>query len=212
MNADELLASLGGLPGTHTVAAPAPFRSACLVADIEVATAPSADERDLRRIWRERRGGGATPLLLVTDAPQTTDSVVTIGPLDGEGVLHTVATDSLAGVLRRVSALPRLEAVRELTAELERARPDRDPRGTNYTELLTMHTLDVHVRGHSVRWKAAQAAIEGIPDGADWRGVLSGARLLGRTTQAPGLPSRVSAVDRSSLFTASDCSGFRPPR
>jgi hypothetical protein len=109
MSAEEVLALLAVLPAARPTAAAAPLLGAVLIADIEVAASPPADERSLRKRWRERRGSGATPLLLIADDARRPGSLVTVGPLDGDGQLHCVEADALNAALARASSLPRLE-------------------------------------------------------------------------------------------------------
>lgn len=173
VSAEEILASLAGLPAARPVSVAAPLIGAVLIAEIEVVGAPHADERTLRKRWRERRGGGATPLLLVADDPGRAGSVITVGPLDDDGALHSVDASALSSVLARVSPLPRLDAVRELAGELERLDQVGIP-GVNVRDLLTTYTLDERLRKDPTRWKAAIDAVHGIGRDADWRAVLNG--------------------------------------
>lgn len=173
VNAEELLASLEGLPGTRPVAVSAPLTGSCLLAGIEVAVTQPAEERTLRRTWRERRGRGATPLLLLTDDATRPDSLLTIGPLDEGGEPHSVTTGGLAEVLRRVSSMPSLEAVRELAGELERLDQAGLP-GVKLGGLLTEHTLDARLRGDGPRWARAREIVKRIGSATGWREVLSG--------------------------------------
>ncbi|MGH9154045.1 MAG: hypothetical protein ACRD03_17040, partial [Acidimicrobiales bacterium] len=64
---DDLLAGLLATPGARAVPAAAPLRGAVVAAGVEVAGTDRADDRSLRRAWRDRHGGGATPLLLVAE-------------------------------------------------------------------------------------------------------------------------------------------------
>src|SRR4051812_18152743 len=65
MTSEELVAMLAAVPGARRVRVDAPLTAALLVAGVEVAATHPATERTLRKLWRERRGNGATPLLLV---------------------------------------------------------------------------------------------------------------------------------------------------
>jgi hypothetical protein len=173
MSTDELVSSLSVLPDARRLAADSPLSAAVMVAGIEVATTGPAPERALRRIWRERRGSGATPLLLVADEPGRPGCVSALGVVDGAGPLRSVEAGALADVLQRVSSRPRLEAVRELAAELDRLDQAGIP-GLKLRQLLTLHTLDVRLRRDPTRWGRAAEITKGIIRGADWRGVLSG--------------------------------------
>jgi len=173
MSTDELVSSLAVVPDARRLAADPPLSAAVMVAGIEVAATGPAAERVLRRIWRERRGSGATPLLLVADEPGRPGCVSALGAVDGAGPLRNVESGALADVLQRVSSRPRLEAVRELAAELDRL-DQADIPGLKLRQLLTLHTLDVRLRRDPARWARADEITKGITRGADWRGVLAG--------------------------------------
>jgi hypothetical protein len=172
VNAADLLASLEGLAGARPVAVSPPLVGSSLVAGIEVAVAPPAEELALRRAWRERHRSGATPLLLLTDDPTRPETLLTVGPLDEGGTLHRVAVDAVADLLRRVSSMPSLEAVRELAAELDRLDQAGLP-GVNVRVLLTQHTLE-RLRGNAPRWTRARETVKGLGRESDWRAVLTG--------------------------------------
>lgn len=191
MSAEEILASLAGLPAARAVSVTAPLLGAVLVAEIEILVAPHADERTLRKRWRDRRGGGATPLLLIADDPGRPDSVMTVGPLDDDGSLHSVEAGALSAVLARVSSLPRLDAVRELAGELERLDQVGIP-GVNVRDLLTTYTLDQRLRNDPTRWKDAIDAVDGIGRDADWRAVLT---ALGYTLDRRPLRGYLARAD-----------------
>ncbi len=70
MTSEELVAALATTTGTRRVPVEAPLTSAVLLAGIEIAVTRPSAERTLRRLWRDRRGGGATPLLLLADDPR----------------------------------------------------------------------------------------------------------------------------------------------
>src|SRR5439155_17243761 len=99
--------------------------------------------------------------------------LLTVGPLDEAGELHSVSVGGLADLLRRISSLPALEAVRELAAELDRLDQAGLP-GLKVRDLLTVHTLDVRLRGDDPRWERASELTKDLPTGADWRAVLNG--------------------------------------
>jgi hypothetical protein len=172
VNVDELFGSLAGLPGARPVSVSAPLTGAYLVAGLEVAATTPSNERALRRTWRDRQKRGATPLLLLADDPVRPDSVLTVGPRDEGGELHSVAVDALAGVLHRISAMPSLEAVRELSAELDRLDQAGLP-GVKVHDLLTLYMLDVRLRRNASRWGRARELVKEVARGADWRATLT---------------------------------------
>ncbi|HUR18962.1 MAG TPA: hypothetical protein VMZ51_08520 [Acidimicrobiales bacterium] len=168
---DDLLTGLLASPGARAVPSARPLRGAVLVAGMEVAGTDGADDRSLRRAWRDRHGGGATPLLLLADEPGRVGCLRALGLVDAAGPVRTVEVGALAAALGRLASLPRLEAVRELAAELDRLDQAGIP-GLKLRELLTLHTLNVRLRGDALRWDRLQEAIKGLPRGADWRAVL----------------------------------------
>lgn len=169
MDIPALLRDVAALPAARRVPAAAPVQEAVIVAGVEVAAVVARDgDAAFRRTWRERHRGGPAPLVLLAPDPERSGSAVVLGPVDAAGVERTIDVDALAQVLRRVSALPRLEAVRELTAELERLDQAGVP-GLTVREFLTEHTLDRRLRGDPQRWAALAAAAAAIPQAADWR-------------------------------------------
>lgn len=120
MTAAELLAGLQSIPEARRVPAVAPIEAAVLLAGVEVAITAAVPDRTFRARWRERHGGGATPLLLLADDGASVGCVTVLGPIDGGGALRTVEAGSLADLLRRIAGRSRLDAVRELAAELDR--------------------------------------------------------------------------------------------
>ncbi len=172
MTSEELLATLAAAPGARRVPVESPLNAALLVAGIEVASTPPAAERSLRKVWRERRGGGATPLLLVANDTARPGSLAVLGTVDAAGPLRSIDAAALTDVLMRLAGRPRLEAVRELAAELDRLDQAGIP-GLKLRDLLTLHTLDVRLRNDAARWGQAAEATKGIAKSADWRAALS---------------------------------------
>jgi hypothetical protein len=170
VNASNLLAAIGALPGTRRLAAAAPITASVEVAGIEVATAGAQTEAALRRTWRERHRG-ATPLLLVSDEGE--DGILNVlGPADGAGLVRRVDAVAVEHLLRRISSMPRLEAIREVAGDLDRLDQSGIP-GVRLRDLLAMHTLDRRLRRDPARWAATDSAAKAVPAGADWRGLLT---------------------------------------
>jgi hypothetical protein len=120
VNAQELVDALAGIAGARRVPLQANgVDSSTLVNGIEIAKAASAEDRDLRRAWRNRARGGPVPLLLVADDPDVVGCLRALGPVRGDGPLRSVEPDALLGVLRRLPELPGLQAVRVLAEQLE---------------------------------------------------------------------------------------------
>jgi hypothetical protein len=90
MNADELLGAVAALPTAVDARAGNDVDAATLVAGMEVARTSASDERRFRRAWKARQGGGARPLLLVTDDPDEPSVMRVLGPRDGSGPVRTV--------------------------------------------------------------------------------------------------------------------------
>ncbi len=172
MTIDELLQSLAAIPEVRRIPSAQPVDASVMVGGIEVAHARAAAEPALRRLWRERHGSGALPLLLVTENRGDGESILTLGPLDSTSPVRAVNLQALSEVLARISPKPRLEAVRELTAELERLDESGIP-GLKAQGLLSQHTLQVRLRRDHARWSQAASAISGVPASADWRGTLN---------------------------------------
>lgn len=173
MNAVELLTSLASVQGAREVRAGAPLGTVALVAGIEVGVSSSSSERTMRRAWKDRHGGGATPLLVVADDPGRAGCVLALGLVEATAVIRSVEARALSKAFERIGTLSRLEAVRELTAELERLDRAGIP-GVKVRGLLTLHTLDVRLRGDRRRWLELETASKAVPGEADWRAALTG--------------------------------------
>jgi len=172
MTADELLSLIRALPDARRLPADPPLEAAAVVAGIEVAATGPAVDRSLRRTWRERRGSGATPLLLLTDDSSRPGSVRALGLVEATAPIRSVEAGALYEAIRRLASRPRLEAVRELAAELDRLDQEGIP-GLKLRQLLTLHTLDVRFRRDAARWQRAKEATKGVRRGADWRTALT---------------------------------------
>lgn len=171
MSAADLVSALASLPGNRRLAAAAPITVSVEVAGIEVATAGDQTEAALRRTWRDRHRG-AIPLLLLSDHIGGSGFLAMLGPSDGVGPIRLVDPRAVEQVLRRASAMPRLEAIREVASELQRLDQTGIP-GLRLRDLLTMHTLDIRLRRDIGRWTAAQTLAARVPLGSDWRATLS---------------------------------------
>ena len=90
MTADELVGVVAAVPGARTVPVQPPLSQAAIVAGVKVVSTGAVDEHDLRRLWRERRGSGATPVLLLADDAARAGSVLALGPADAAGSLRSV--------------------------------------------------------------------------------------------------------------------------
>jgi hypothetical protein len=172
VTAEAIIERLKVLPTVKPAPASAPLTAIAFIAGIEVATTSLTAESALRKAWRDRKGGGATPLLLLADDPSRAGSVLALGVVDANGPLRSIEAAALTEVIARISSKPRLEATRELAAELERLDQAGVP-GLKLRDLLTVHTLDVRMRNDALRWQQAAEAVKDIDRGADWRTVLT---------------------------------------
>lgn len=84
MNAAEVLVSLGKtrVPGSAGVI------TVVTVLPVEVALTEHATDGAMRRAWRDRQGGRATPLLVVHDAVDRPGFVRVLGPGDARPKLR----------------------------------------------------------------------------------------------------------------------------
>src|SRR5690242_18525150 len=103
MNAAELAETLGARSTTGGVTAVA------ICGPVELATAQDGSDAGIRRAWRDRQRGRATPLLVVHDAGPT-GMVKVLGPTDDRGAIREVDADRLALLLQRTSVMSRLLA------------------------------------------------------------------------------------------------------
>ena len=172
VNADGIIEGLIALPTARAIPAGPPLTAICLIAGVEVAAIGVTTESALRKTWRDRQSGGATPLLLLSDDPSRSGSVLALGVVDANGPVRSIEVAALTEVIGRISPKPRLEATRELAAELERLDQAGVP-GLKLRDLLTVHTLDVRMRNDALRWQQAADTVKDIDRGADWRTVLT---------------------------------------
>jgi hypothetical protein len=182
VTAAELSDALTGLPGVRAVASSqAGIASSRVVGGVEIAVATSSEERALRRVWRERSGGGPLPLLVLADDPEHESAVLALGPTSDGGPVRIVSADELLRVIERLPALGPLQAVRELAEELDRL--DRTTvSGLRVRGLGTEHLFQTRLRA-STRWPRLAERAEGLP--GDWRPLLE---ALGYTLER--LPGR----------------------
>jgi hypothetical protein len=215
VNAREFFVALTGVPGTRAV----PVESngvveSRFVAGVEIARVASADERALRRAWRDRSAGGPDPLLLVADDPDRAGALRALGPVGGGGPVRLIAADDLLKLVERLPTLPRLRAVRTLAEELDHL--DRTGvaglvvRGLG-TEYLLTQRLPA-----SPRWNRLAQLSEGVT--GEWREILTrlgydleALPVRGYVARADGKPVAVVwPVADASAFAKLDAEG-RPP-
>jgi hypothetical protein len=119
VNAIELFDGLTALQGSKNAGATNGIAATRLINGIEYARVMLVDERHMRAAWKRRRGGGAVPLLLVADDPESEGHVRVLGP-QAEAPVRRIRTDSLFDLISRTAGLGRLEAVRHVAQEVER--------------------------------------------------------------------------------------------
>lgn len=214
---DELFNTLAAAPDARRLPVEPPLTASLLVAGIEIAGTRPAAERTLRKVWRDRRGAGATPLLLIADDTSRPGCLTVLGTVDAAGPVRSIDAGALSDVLTRLAGRPRLEAVRELAAELDRLDQAGIP-GLKLRDLLTVHTLDVRFRKDASRWGRAVDATKPIARGAEWRAVLTSLGYEVERRQKRGFLARhdgrpiavVHPVRDAAEFSRLDADG-RPP-
>ena len=134
-----------------------------VVGGVELAIAGQPSERNMRARWRERVGSTGTPYLLIADRSERQGSVVVLGLSSADAPIRVVSAEGLAGVLESAAQLDPLEAARFVVGEIDRL-DQTGITGVKLKGLLTVHTLDVRLRGDSTRWGEAAASVVLIPD------------------------------------------------
>lgn len=185
---------------------------------VEVALATHATDAAMRRAWRDRQQGRATPLLVVHDAIGKPGMVRVIGPgpADERAAVREVPGDRLAELITGLANASRLTAARQLAEELTRLDEQGTP-GLIVKGLLTRHMVTTRLReGEDWRWMTDAAT--GVRRESDWRTTLTalGYRLerrprrgwLARADDAPVLVIHPTADPAE--FTRLDRDG-RPP-
>jgi hypothetical protein len=176
VNAEELLDRVAELPEAGAGAPPAgDVEAATIIAGMEVARSSSAEERKLRAAWKARHAGGARPLLLVTDDPESAHAVRVLGPQDGGGPVRTVAGQGLLAALERAAEMAELDAVREVANEIQHLDQAGIP-GLTVKGLGTQHLYGSRLR-RQARWSELAEAASTLGEN-DWRSVLT---VLGYT-------------------------------
>ena len=170
VNAAELLESLVAEGVAREVKADAGATRAVRVAGVELAVAKEA--HDLRTRWKRRVGSASVPYLLVADHPEGDGLVAALGPNRHNSPIRLLNVESLLPVMERAAELDSLDAVRHVDGEISRL-DQSGIAGLKVRGLLTMHTLDVRLRGDSGRWGAAAARVESIVSPDYWRAVLT---------------------------------------
>ncbi|HWI96681.1 MAG TPA: hypothetical protein VNS60_11500 [Solirubrobacterales bacterium] len=140
-----------------------------VVNDIEFALATSVEERKIRAAWKRRHGGGAIPLLLVSDDPEAEGRVQVLGP-QKEGPLRRVRAEALLELIQDAADLGRVAAIRRLAEELERLDADGVP-GLIVRGLGTAHLYGTRLPAKKGRWTELEELGAKVPT-SGWREAL----------------------------------------
>ena len=211
MNTSELLEALGG----RAIGDAADVAGGVICGPIEVVSARDGSDAGLRRAWRERQKGRATPLLAVHDA-SLVGTVRVLGPIDDRTPVREVPADRLAELLQRTSVMSKLLASREISEELQRLDTAGTP-GILVKDLLTRHLVHIRLRSTD-QWADLRRSVESLPDAPDWRSLLAGLGFTLERRKQRGWLCRagsrpllvVHPLADAAAFTRLDSSG-RPP-
>lgn len=169
MNASELLTGVGTLTGARTSGGDGNgIASSRLLNGIEYAHAPHAQESKLRATWKQRQGGGASPLVLVADDPDREGLVLVLGP-QKDGPLRRIRADAMLGVVKRTVPLKRIHAIRLVAEEVERLDAERVA-GLKVRGLGTEHLYGERLPGQQ-RWSQLRQLSDGL-NRSGWRELL----------------------------------------
>lgn len=170
VNAAELLDGLAALPGSQDAGADGNgIVASRLVNGVEYARSTAVDEPRLRGAFKRRQGGGATPLVVVSDDPEQDGFLRVLGP-QRDGPLRRVRAESLLGLAEKTLAVRRLQAVRLLAEELDRLDDERIA-GLRVRGLGTEHLYGQRLPG-SRRWAELAGFVDAISR-SGWRELLS---------------------------------------
>ncbi len=212
VNAADLMETLGGRPP----AANGAVISVVTGGPVEVALTRDGSDQGLRKAWRERSQGRATPVLVVHDSPKAGGLIRALGPTDDLSAVREIPVDRLATLLQRISSASRLTAAREVSEELQRLDEAGVP-GLVVKDLLTRHLLQVRLRT-TPDWRTLEEAVDALPPSPDWRALLTGLgyalerrRQRGWLARAEGAPTLViHPLADTAAFARLDSDG-RPP-
>ncbi len=184
------------------------------IGDIDLAASASTTDAAMRAEWRVLSAAVARRCLLLADDPKRPGRLRVLGPVTHQGPVRSVDASHLAKSLESLADLSPLEAVRRLTAELNRAAGN----GLAFNGLLTRHTLESRCRRDPARWERARRAVADLPPApSSWRQTLSalGYRLdrlprRGYLAVHEGRPVAVVHPKKTSALARLDSDG-RPP-
>ncbi len=209
MNARELITALG-----PPIASGASDLLVAVCGPVEIAECRDGSDAGMRRAWRERQRGRATPLLAIHDA--AAGMVRVLGPTDDQSLIREIPTDRLAELLQRAAVMSRLQAAREIGEEIQRLDGGGVP-GVVVKGLLTRHLVHVRLR-LTDHWAPLRRQVEGLPTVPDWRALLTGLgysldrrKQRGWLARADGRPLLVvHPLPDPAAFARLDASGSLP--
>jgi hypothetical protein len=170
VNAAELFTAIASLPGSQAAGGhDNGIAAGQVVNGVEYARATALDETKLRATHRKRLGGGATPLVVVTDDPDAPGLVRVLGP-QKDGPVRRVRAESLLGLVQRTTSLKRLLAVRLVAEEVERLDTERIA-GLKVRGLGTEHLYGTRLLA-SARWAELTELSAGVSR-SGWRELLN---------------------------------------
>lgn len=171
VSAREFLSGLAALSGSRESGSGADgIAAARLVNGVEYAVATRVDERSLRRSWTARRKGGPTPLVLIADDPEGAGMLRVLGPQESSPV-RRIRAESLLDLVRRTTAMGRLDAVRHVAGEVERLDAE-GVAGLTVRGLGTEHLFDKRLPSDPKRWDRLTEFSSGLAR-AGWRDALT---------------------------------------
>ncbi len=180
MNATDLLDVLAQR-GARPLPPRSDSRRMVAVGPVEVAELERGTDAFMRARWRKRSARTNAPGVLIADDPECPGRVRVLGPVQDDGVIHSVSPSRLADMLGEAAGLSAFDAIRRIAGALIRLGGD----GLVVNGLLTRHTLEHRLRADADRWDEAARHARDIRPGDDWRVVLS---KLGYTLRQ--LPTR----------------------
>lgn len=170
VNVGELFAEIASLAGSREAGSGGNgIAQSRLVSGVEYARATRSDERKLRSSWRERKGGGPTPLVLVVDDPDEAGIVRVLGPQEG-GPIRRIRAQAMLELVRRTATMKPLEAVRHVAQEVERLDTE-GVAGLTVRGLGTEHLYGTRLPA-SPRWGELTQLSQGLAH-LDWKDFLT---------------------------------------
>lgn len=170
VKASDALQAIAAMPAaSQSGAAGNGFIDGRVVAGIEFIHFEKVNERNLRAAWKKRRGNGATPLILFTDSDESDDELVLLGPNSADEPLRFIRAESFVDVVRQISGLPQLKAVRTLAGEI-RTLDSSGTAGLSVNGIGTEHLFRRRLRS-GAEWASLESTIDGF-GGGDWQDLL----------------------------------------